>query len=297
MRKCSGQCGETSASGEFGNAHADDDVSNIERRSIMTEKRLEISGLISKIKKDPPREKSQLKGLNISIKNNPAFPLVIVLVIMMLIPMSMLFILKNRYSDKNRSMAEIEAVINDIDYTIKRKIERAYIYYSFYNEEDSLKYSGRERVNSDSKYFNLTEGDKVNIIYDKDDPYYNKLKSATNNDSTDFFMFIFPILILIPLLLLLMLSYMNKIKASGIIKKGILSEGKVLYVKNKQINLYHSLNYEIFLEINIDGKLKDIKVECENSWLVNQLEYGTILNVAYLKNKVDKAIILENYIR
>ena len=257
---------------------------------------------LSKFPTETPRSPALLPGLKIwrSIFHTGFwFPLTFVGVFG-LIPMSMMLTSPGARLSLGHSKTSVGTVL---EATIDRWTRRAEITYKFRVDENQ-EYRATRNVTVESPYAGLVSGDSVPIKFLVAEPSVNNIVDdrewARDN--------LFPSFI-IPFILMLFLigptsipRFAQLLKDRRIFRKGQLTNASVVFVQPRRVlfwigwsGLYSAVVYVAY-QLDSDDHA-EAKVVCRNEWLLNQLEPGTSVHIAYLPNRPSRAVLLENYVR
>ncbi len=258
---------------------------------------------LDEIPKTPPRSISLLPGLKYSsfFDKWSFLPLILIVLFVSVFPI-MILVLEKETRLPFIDMDNSEGIVDDIIDTSECNKGVKVLHYSFISHENRT-YYGKYELCSSSKYSSVKVGDSIPIIYDPDDPTFNGIEGELGDNGAPLIIFlIFPLFIILFLAPMLLPSLRQINKARSIFKRGIIVNGEIIFVKrNKNMNAFNVKsfsNMEVFYRFNSSDDLPvEGKMNTDNDWLMNKLDIGSSIKVAYLKDKPNKSIILQCYYR
>lgn len=248
----------------------------------------------------PPRSLKLLPGLNCSsmLDKSDLFSMAFICLIILVIPISMLLTIQksSRLPFINMTKADgiVREMIADSDCNKKKLI----IHYQFKTMGNRTHY-GEYTVSNTSVYSSLNVGDSLPIIYNPKDPGFNGIEGELGKNEPSFFPFISILFIIVLIITAVQMpNIMQFLKARSIFKKGIITNGRIVFVSRKKLlgnnkglsNQIVSYRFE-----TLDGKTIDAKMPTDNDWLTSKLEIGSSVTVVYIEGKPKKSIILDFY--
>jgi hypothetical protein len=250
----------------------------------------------SEFQKDPPRQIPLLQGLKYStIIKGDLIPFIIFILIVCIIPVFMI-LSKKESRLPFIDMAKIDGLVTKVS-VINNQDKDILINYSF-NILNNRTYYGKSKIKADSEYSSLNVGGYLPIVFDPKDPVFNGIEGVMGKDNPLKIIMIFPLIgSMIVLFLIYPLFHIKK--SRSIFKKGIITNGEIVYIKDIPDNLNKGLTgmYVYFRFKCLDGSSIESNFQSKNYWLLNQFKIGSPITVAYLEKKPKKNIILDCFYR
>ena len=262
-----------------------------------------VSDMLRGIPPTPPRPLSLLPGLSYRsvIGKSFIFPILFFALCFLMI-LLMIFSVDKEARLPFIDMEQAAAQVIHVSESSKCNSNSKELHYSFHTSEGRT-YYGETTVCEGSVYFNIEKGDMIPIVYDPDQPSFNGIEGIIGRNQPPIaIFFMFPFLFLLIFLPLFWPDIKQHNNARKIFKKGIIAKGKVVFIKRKGgtsfFYFWPFTKFQIFYRYRSqDGSLVESSVISDNDWIVNKLDFGSTVQIAFLETKPKKSIILDCYVR
>jgi hypothetical protein len=267
------------------------------------EPRSRISEMPRDIPRTPPRPISLLPGLSYRAMadKSVAFPVSLFALFFLIVPL-MTFLVDKRARLAFIDMKQADAEIIDLIGPSECDRNRKELHYAF-RTAGGRSYYGEASVCKGSVYFNIQKGDSIPIIFDPHEPSFNGIEGILGRDEPPLLIFIvFPVFFLLILVPFFWPSIRQHHKSRNIFGKGIITEGAIVFVKRKGgSSFFHFApftKFQIFYKYRLEnGSLIESNMLSDNDWIVNRLDVGSAVHVAYIETKPRDSVILDFYLR
>lgn len=261
-----------------------------------------MSEILKDVPANPPRRSGSLPGLrwkNAFDQRSLFLPLIFVAFFLLFPLMILTTIPSSRL--KGKPKVHVQGIVTAVREAGTDEQPCKEFSYSFETKERQ-RYLGKQTLRRDSPYFRATNGDPVPIIYAENEPALNGIDSVTDQEMPPLAFFaILPVFVLLFFSPLLLPNLRSVAEARKVFKNGIISEAEVVFVKKRSgFGGFHfpiSKGEVYFAYRTARGEQIESKTVCDNDWLVNKLDVGSPIHVAYLEDKPQKSVILEAFIR
>ena|ERR1700722_12818417 len=262
--------------------------------------------LLAGVSPSPPRSLDALPGLRwrTAFDRRLLIPMLFFMSFFLLFPI-MIFTTDPSGRMQFKRKEHVQGTVTTVKDTGTDQQQRRVVEYSF-ETKDHQPYRGKQVVHEHSPYFQIEAGASVPIIYAEDEAGLNGIDGVLGQESPPlaifaifpffllFFFFVFLGPTLIPNLRLL-------VEARKFFKRGIVVDAKIVFIKKRSGFggfQFPTSRTEIYYSYTTGrGELVESKTTCDNDWLVNKLDIGSPIHVAYLERKPEKSTILEAFIR
>jgi hypothetical protein len=166
---------------------------------------------------------------------------------------------------------------------------------------------GADNLCEESPYYSVRVSDAIMIRYLARDPSVNAV-ATPHADEPPIAVFIFPFFF--PLVMLAVFSslYLPQLRetwrARRLYKSGILTQGRVVFVKKRQNAFFRGWNtwQNNYADVYVacqrpDGQTAEIITWSSNDWLLHQLAPGATVHVLHARNQSGRGVLLEEFIR
>jgi len=176
------------------------------------------------------------------------------------------------------------------------------IVYAFSTESEH-EFRGAGTVCQESAYYSAGVGDKLEIRYLTRDPAINAIAGTESGNEPPIFVFaIFPLFFLLVLSPMYLPQFREVVRARRLYKKGVLAQGKVVFVKQRTTGTWPgwpgSSSAEVYVAHQLPGGGQaETVVWCTNDWLLNRLLPGGTVHILLPPERSGRGVLLEAFIR
>jgi hypothetical protein len=163
-------------------------------------------------------------------------------------------------------------------------------------------FRGAAVVCEGSPYYDVRQGDRIEVRYLSRDPAVNAIAGTNFDDEPPVLLFLlFPFFFLLILSPLYLPQLREVLRARRLYKTGELAMGEVVFVKRRSLVSWPgwpgSTTADVFVAHDMPGGGRaESVVVSSNDWLLNQLAPGTRVRVLR-GGKSDRGVLLEAYVR
>jgi hypothetical protein len=163
----------------------------------------------------------------------------------------------------------------------------------------------RDGVNlcRNSPYWSVEQGGTVPVKYLVSNPSNNAIVGTTDrNGPPVFIFFLLPVLALLIFSQLFLPQYRAVSSAKRLFTNGRMATGSVVFVRRRVNTMRNNTGgiggADVFISYRLaSGEWKEGKAWCGNDWLLQQLDPGAEVHIAYLPERPDEIALLEAFLR
>ena len=176
------------------------------------------------------------------------------------------------------------------------------VVYAFVSESGH-EFRGTSTLCQASPYYSAQPGDKIEVRYLVRDPSVNAVVGSNADNQPPLFPFlIFPLFFLLIFSPLYLPQLREVLRARRLYKTAALVQGQVVFVKRRNIGSWPgwpgTSSADVFVGYQLPGSgPAETLVSCSNEWLINKLSPGTPVHILLARDKAERGVLLEAYIR
>lgn len=164
-------------------------------------------------------------------------------------------------------------------------------------------YHASRSVRSGSPYFNVRPGDSIPVKFLVSDPSVSTIAGEADTDPGLYFAFFFFPLFAVLIFGPLFLPRLGQVfRDRRLFRRGRVAHGTVLFVKQSVASTWPGWPgwcvSEVFVGFQLpSGAAAEARATCQNDWLLQHLQAGAPVHIAYLPDRPSRAVLLEAYVR
>ena len=262
-----------------------------------------IGPALDHLPKDPPRDPDVLPGLRWrhGVPRGAAFVLVPILGFLAL----MAFLIVSEDRSARLTFGEtttIGATVTGVEEGVGCGVDGAIVSFEF-ADADGFSHQGTEAVCRNSPYRGVGPGAAVPVEYLPSDPSVHGIVGEAGAGAGVFIILGFLLLIAAFFILPVIGPQVRRLLGDRRrFKHGALTRARVVYVRGAPAPVWSGWPTDGAAEVYVQfesesGERLEARARSRNSWLVSQLETGSVVHIAYDPRKPSRATLLEEYVR